>query len=119
MTLTGKVSQADMVTYIRESDFYVSMSEHEGFGVPLIESMYLGLPVIAYDASAVPGTMGDAGVLFARKEYEHLAELIDFLLEDEPLRRRLAAGQRERTRRFLEPQVHQRFVEQLRKVGLC
>jgi hypothetical protein len=58
-------------------------------------------------------------VLFARKEYEHLAELIDFMLEDEPLRRRLVAGQRERVRYFLEPQVHRRFVDQLRKVGLC
>jgi len=119
LTLTGKVSQADMVTYIRGSDFYVSMSEHEGFGVPLIESMYLGLPVVAYDASAVPGTLGGAGVLFAHKEYERLAELLGLLLEDEPLLRRLVAGQHERARDFLEPQVRRRFVEQLRRAGVC
>jgi glycosyltransferase involved in cell wall biosynthesis len=119
VTLAGKVSQRDMVTYIRAADVYVSMSEHEGFGVPLIESMYLGLPVIAYGVSAVPGTLGGAGVLFLRKEYEHLAELIDVLMEDGGLRRRLVAGQRERVQYFLEPQVRQRFIDFLGKVGLC
>lgn len=119
VTLTGKVSQVDMVTYLRATDFYVSMSEHEGFGVPLIESMYLGLPVIAYGESAVPGTMGGAGVLFSRKAYEHLAELIDLLLDDELLRSRLIAGQRERVRYFLEPQVRRQFVDYLREAGVC
>lgn len=119
VTLAGKVTQREMVTYIRAADFYVSMSEHEGFGVPLIESMYLGLPVIAYGASAVPGTMGGAGVLFARKEFEHLAELIDLLLDDEPLRNRLIAGQRRRVQAFLEPEVRRQFVGYLSEVGLC
>jgi glycosyltransferase involved in cell wall biosynthesis len=119
VTLAGKVSQGDMVTYIRTSDFYVSMSEHEGFGLPLIESMYLGLPVIAYGVSAVPGTMGGAGVLFSRKEYEHLAELIDMLFADGPLRRRIVDGQRQRAQLFLESRVHQRFVDYLTEVGLC
>jgi glycosyltransferase involved in cell wall biosynthesis len=119
VTLAGKVSQRDMITYVRKSDFYVSMSEHEGFGVPLIESMYMGLPVVAYGVSAVPGTMGGAGVLFTRKEYEHLAELIDLLIDDEPLRERLIARQRERARAFLEPRVRGQFIEHLKRVGLC
>lgn len=117
--LTGKLSQAEMVGHLRAADCYVSMSEHEGFGVPLIESMYLGLPVVAFGAAAVPETMGGAGVVFRDKAFEHLAELIDLLLDDEPLRRRLIAGQRERARAFLEPQVRAQFIEQLRRVGLC
>lgn len=119
LALVGKVSQADMVTYLRTSDCYVSMSEHEGFGVPLIESMYLGLPVMAYGAAAVPETMGDAGIVFYRKEYEHLAELIGLLLDDQALRRRIVDGQRRRVQAFLEPQVRRQFVSQLEKVGLC
>lgn len=118
VTLVGKVSQEDMVTYLRTADVYVSMSEHEGFGVPLIESMYLGLPVVAFGASAVPETMADSGVLFYRKDYEHLAELIDLLLADEPLRKRLTDHQRARVEAFLEPQVHRQFIAQLEKVGL-
>src|SRR5262249_30873453 len=55
----GHISQADLVTYYGLADLYVSMSEHEGFGKPLIESMYLGLPVLAYGATAVRGTLGE------------------------------------------------------------
>jgi glycosyltransferase involved in cell wall biosynthesis len=119
LTLTGKVSQADMVAHLRAADFFVSMSEHEGFGVPLIESMVLGLPVLAYGAAAVPETMGSAGLLFFDKDYEALAELIDLLLDDPALRQRLIAGQRARAQSFLEPAVRGQFMERLREVGLC
>lgn len=119
LTLTGKVSQAAMVAHLQAADLYVSMSEHEGFGVPLIESMYLGLPVLAYGAAAVPETMGGAGILFYEKAYEPLAELIDLLLEDAALRQRLIVGQRARAQTFLEPQVRQQFFERLREGGVC
>ncbi len=118
VTLVGKVSQEDMVTYLRSADVYVSMSEHEGFGVPLIESMYLGLPVVAYGAAAVPETMADSGVLFYRKDYEHLAELLDLLLDDDALRGRIIDRQRARVQAFLESQIHRQFIAQLEKVGL-
>lgn len=118
VTLVGKVSQEDMVTYFRMADIYVSMSEHEGFGVPLIESMYLGVPVVAYGAAAVPETMADAGVLFYRKEYERLAELIDLLLTDDALRGRLIERQRVRVQAFLEPQGRRQFIAHLEKAGL-
>jgi glycosyltransferase involved in cell wall biosynthesis len=119
VTLAGKVSSAEMVAYLRSADCYVSMSDHEGFGVPLIESMYLGLPVVAYGSAAVPETMGGAGLVFYEKAYEHLAELIDMLLADEAWRRRLIAGQQARAQAFLEPRVRRLFVAQLERVGLC
>jgi glycosyltransferase involved in cell wall biosynthesis len=116
VTLTGHVSQQDMITYFRAADLYVSMSEHEGFGKPLLESMYLGLPVLAYAASAVPATLGDAGVLFHEKDYERLAELVDILVKDNDLRQRLIGRQRQRIQAFLEPQIKEelrRFLETL------
>jgi glycosyltransferase involved in cell wall biosynthesis len=102
---TGHVSQQDMVTYYRLADLYVSMSEHEGFGKPLIESMYLDLPILAYASSAVPFTMGDAGVLFHRKDYEALAELADMLVTDSALREQIIVRQRDRFQDFLEESV--------------
>lgn len=119
LTLTGKVAQQDMITYLKSADCYVSMSEHEGFGVPLIESMYLGLPIVAYSATAVPDTLGMGGILFHRKDFEALAELIDFLLAGQPLRDRVVACQKERAETFLEPQVKTLFVDYLAKVGLA
>jgi len=105
----GHVSQRDLVTCYRLADVYVSMSEHEGFGKPLIESMYLGVPVVAYAAGAVPATLGGAGVLFRYKRFEALAELVDLIVRDSGLRMRLVERQRERVREFLEPRVRARW----------
>ncbi len=116
--VTDKVSHQDLLTYYRSADLFVSMSEHEGFGVPLIECMYCELPILAYRASAVPETLDRAGVLFAEKRYPELAELIDILLTDEALRRRLIAGQRERVKAFLEPQTRRLFEGFLTRIGL-
>lgn len=111
VVFAGYVPQRDLVTYYRLADVYVSMSEHEGFGKPLIESMYLGVPVVAYASVAVPETMGGAGILFHRKDYEALAELIDIVIKDRVLRERLITRQRERVQDFLEPRVRQVWKE--------
>ena len=116
VVFAGKVTQQDLVTYYRLADLYVSMSEHEGFGKPLIESMYLGLPILAYAAAAVPETLGDAGVQFRRKDYEALAELVDILGRDGTLRQRIITRQRERVKAFLAPQVRQRWQNFLGEV---
>lgn len=116
--VTGHISHEDMLTYYRGADLYVSMSEHEGFGKPLIESMYAGLPVVAFASSAVPDTLGDAGVLFRRKEYEAVAELVALLVDDEALRRRIVARQTRRVAAFLGPQVRRSFEGYLRQLGL-
>lgn len=118
VTLTGKVSQQALVTFYRTADLYVSMSEHEGFGVPLIESMYCGLPVLAYGVTAVPATLETAGVLFTEKRYAELAELVDLLLTDRPLRERLIAHGRERVQAFLEPQTRALFETYLKEAGV-
>ena len=61
------LDEAELLAYWAVADVFVSMSEHEGFGVPLLEAMELGVPVVAYAAAAVPGTLGDAGVLLDDK----------------------------------------------------
>ena len=109
VVFTGGVSQRDLVTYYQLADLYVSMSEHEGFGKPLIESMYLGLPVLAYAAAGVPGTLGGSGILFRQKNHEALAELVDILVSDDALRERIITRQQERARCFLAPVIRQEW----------
>lgn len=118
VTFSGHVTQQEMLTYYRGADLFISMSEHEGFGKPLIESMYLDLPVLAYAAAAVPDTLGGAGVLFNHKNYEALAELVDMLVHDQKLRRQLLAGQRRRLQVFLAPQVRAQWREYLVGLGV-
>jgi glycosyltransferase involved in cell wall biosynthesis len=94
------------------------MSEHEGFCMPLIESMYLGLPVLAFDCTAIPGTLAGAGILFHDKNYPALAELVDWLLDQPALLERVIAQQRRRAAAFLPPTVKRQFVGHLRHAGL-
>jgi glycosyltransferase involved in cell wall biosynthesis len=118
VTLTGHVTQQEMVTYYKSADLFVSMSEHEGFGKPLIESMYFGLPVLAYSAAAVPSTLGEAGILFSRKEFEPLSELVRILYEDQKLRQRVIETQTRRVQAFLEPNIKEQFKRYLTQLNL-
>ncbi|MDX1416463.1 MAG: glycosyltransferase [Candidatus Promineifilaceae bacterium] len=116
LTVTGKVSQSDLVTYYRNSTIYVSMSEHEGVGLPFIESMYFELPIIAYGVAGVPDTIGDGGVLFYEKDYEGLAELVHLLVNDQAVQQRVIARQKKQLQRFLEPRVRQQFCRYLQQL---
>lgn len=97
---TGHVSFADMVTYYRLADVFLSMSEHEGFCKPLLESMYFDVPIVAYAAAAIPYTLGDAGVLIHQKDYPLIAALLDLMMCDQTLREQLLSTQRKRFQTF-------------------
>ena len=93
---TGAVPDEELAVYYRHAAVYISMSEHEGFCVPLLEAMAADVPVLAYAAGAVPDTLGGAGVQFAPKDLEHAAELLGSLAFDDSLRAAVIAGQRRR-----------------------
>jgi glycosyltransferase involved in cell wall biosynthesis len=105
----GHVSSAELLAYYRCADVYLSMSEHEGFGVPLLESMYFGVPVVAYAAAAVPETMGGAGLLVKSKEFREIAELASLVSEDSELRDSIVSGQQDRVRQFFPDRVGERM----------
>ncbi|HEX3946205.1 MAG TPA: glycosyltransferase family 4 protein [Acidimicrobiales bacterium] len=92
--ITGEVSDAALAAYFEAADLYISMSLHEGFGVPLLEAMRVGLPVLARSAGAVPATVGEAGLLLDRTDPSLVAAAAHRLLTDPELRTRLSvAGQ--------------------------
>ena len=113
---TGPVPDEDLGAFYRWADAYVSLSEHEGFCVPLVEAMAADVPILAYAAGAVPETLGGAGVLFSPKDLEFAAETLGMLVYDRPVREAVLAGQRRRLQDFSIDQVDQRltvFVSQL------
>lgn len=115
----GHVTNEDLAAYFRSAHVYVCMSEHEGFGVPLLQAMHCGVPVLGFDATATPLTMGDAGVLLLRKEHRAAAEALAQLVDDTPLRRRMIAKGRQRVAEFAPERTLARFVAAVgRALGL-
>jgi glycosyltransferase involved in cell wall biosynthesis len=102
---TGPVPDEELAVYYRHAGVYVSMSEHEGFCVPLLEAMATDVPIMAYAATAVPDTLGGAGVQFAPKDLEHAAELLGLLAFDDDLRRQVIDGQRRRLADFGDARI--------------
>jgi glycosyltransferase involved in cell wall biosynthesis len=97
---TGPVSDEDLAAYYRHASVYISLSEHEGFCVPLLEAMSADVPVLAYSCTAVPDTLGGAGVQFVPKDLEFAAELLGELAYNDSLRTRVIDGQRRRLASF-------------------
>ena len=80
---TGRV--AEVTPYYRLAHVYASASLHEGFGVPLVEAMASGIPVVASDAAAHPWVMGEAGLLAAAGDADDLAAKLLAILTDDDL----------------------------------
>lgn len=89
VTWLGSVPQEALVAAYRSAALYVSMSEDEGFCLPLLEAMRHRLPVAAYALPAVVETLGTAGVRFETKDFEVLAGQLARLLTDRPRREAL------------------------------
>ena len=100
VVFTGLVSEAEKAAYLQGADAFVCMSEHEGFGVPLVEAMRVGLPVAAYASSAVPETLGDNGLLFREKCWDEIAGKLGQLCLDAGFRAGVLERQRQQLARF-------------------
>jgi len=109
----GSVLEPDLCAYYRLADVFVCMSEHEGFGIPLLEAMQADIPVMAYASSAVPETMDGAGLLFTEKYFDELAVWMQRLAQPGPLREQILQGQRERIQRYEQQDVQTRLRELL------
>ncbi len=110
---TGPVPETALAAYYRTASAYVSLSEHEGFCVPLLEAMGMDVPVLAYGAAAVPETLGGAGIQFAPKDLELAAELLGMVVSEDAVRRPIIEGQRRRLGDFTEDAFTRRLVDVL------
>ncbi len=112
----GHVPFSQLLAYYRLADVFVSMSEHEGFCKPLLESMYFGLPIVAYAAAGVPDTLGDTGILIKEKRYEIVAELIYLLMTKADFREAVVARQKERLEQFSSARAMEMLRSYLEKL---
>ena len=89
----GHVTNEELVAYYEIADVFVCASEHEGFCVPLVEAFHMGVPVIAYAATAVPATMDGGGVLIETKDPLTAAAVIHEVATNGALQDRVIAAQ--------------------------
>jgi len=89
VVFTGEVSDEVLKACYLSADVFVAVSEHEGFCVPLVEAMSMEVPITAYGSSAIPETLGDAGIVWTERNPLLLVESVDLLLRDSSVRNAL------------------------------
>jgi len=92
VTFAGALSDAELSAALRRADALVVSSRHEGFGVPVIEAMTMGVPVVANHVGALPEVVADAGLLVDTTDPYALAAGVERLRRDEALRQSLDAA---------------------------
>ena len=100
IVFAGHLPFDELLALYRLADLFVSMSEHEGFCLPLIESCLFSVPVLAYAAGAVPETLGGAGVLVTEKRIGDIAAIAEQMMSDEKMRKKLKKLEAERIKRY-------------------
>jgi len=112
----GHVPDKELFALYRASHVFLSLSEHEGFCLPLVESMIFDLPIIALNSTAVPYTLGEAGILINNSRPDYVAELVDVTAHDMALRQKLIDSGRRQLRQFKEFKREEFLLQQLKKL---
>jgi glycosyltransferase involved in cell wall biosynthesis len=113
VTFRGGISDADLVAGLSASDVLIMGSRHEGFGVPVIEAMTMGLPVVANQEGALPEIVGDAGLLVDATDPYALADAATRAATDGALRRSLAEAGSKRVKELDLPSAGDRAADLL------
>jgi len=86
VVLTGYVKDEDLPYFYNAASLFVFPSLYEGFGLPLLEAMACGLPIVASNRSSIPEVVDNAGVLFDPYNVQEMADTMEKVLSDENLR---------------------------------
>jgi L-malate glycosyltransferase len=113
---TGHLPMDEFLAAYRVADVFLSMSEHEGFCLPLLESCIFQMPLLAYDAAAVAETMDGVGILFRDKDAARVAGLLAQVLENRSLCQQLQSQGSSRMERYRCQADPEQLLDWLRQV---
>ena len=112
----GFLSPEELPLWYNAADVFVYPSLYEGFGLPPLEAMACGTPVITSNASALPELVGQAGVLVDPLDVEAWADAMERVLQDSEMRSALSTAGLERARRFSWHQTAQMTASLYREI---
>ncbi|HVS82607.1 MAG TPA: glycosyltransferase family 4 protein [Pyrinomonadaceae bacterium] len=111
---TCEVSDRALKAYYAAAHVFMITSEHEGFCVPLVEAMAMKVPIVAYSATAIPETVGSAGLIWEERNPYLLAESVNSIISDNSLGKGLSTlGWRRYQELFTNEQIEHRFLDAL------
>ena len=113
VVFSGHVSFPEILAFYHAADLFLCMSEHEGFCVPLVEAMFFGVPIVAYDSTAIPSTLGGSGILLKEKSPVFAGEVMHRVLTDEQLKTQVIAEQKKRLQDFSYEKVSEQLIAYL------
>ncbi len=117
VVFTGQVREQDKAPLFSAATVFVFPSLYEGFGIPVLEAMACGTPVVTSDSSALPEVVGDAGLLVDPYDTDAISDGIRALLEDQARREDLARRGLERARLFTWHQVAEQTLRVYREIS--
>lgn len=117
VVFTGQVREQDKAPLFSAATVFVFPSLYEGFGIPVLEAMACGTPVVTSDSSALPEVVGDAGLLVDPYDTDAISDGVRALLEDQARREDLARRGLERARLFTWQQVAEQTLRVYREIS--
>jgi glycosyltransferase involved in cell wall biosynthesis len=113
----GFVADEDLPALYSQAAAFAFPSHYEGFGIPVLEAMACGTPVVCADNSSLPEVAGDAALLVDAADVHGLAEAMHRLLVDSSLRERLIGRGFEQAKKFTWEEAARRLLDVYRKVA--
>lgn len=112
----GKIEDSDLIHRYARAGVFISLSTHEGFGVPLLEAMAAGIPVVALESSAVTETMGGAGVLLPTTDPNVVCQAVKRVMVDANYRHEVIWKQDRRLEKLTSFNVREALLRVLEKI---
>ena len=109
VSLTGWIDDEQLDREYRQASVFCTLSDHEGFGVPIVEAMARGIPVVAHENTAIGQTVGDAGLLLKSKTPTVVAATLERVLTDNTLASHLSESGFHRSKAFAPSSIAEKL----------
>ncbi|MGZ4894657.1 MAG: glycosyltransferase family 4 protein [Halobacteriota archaeon] len=100
ITLAGYLTDSEIMSLYEEADIFVYPSLYEGFGLPVLEAMACGCPVVASNVFSLPEVVGEAGMLVDPYDVDMIARALSAVLENDELKREMSRKGIEQAQKF-------------------